>query len=158
MGEIGPDRYVKVLPGAFDHTEFHVVVATGSHPDLPRLPEATPNVSFFRMVPGISVLDRSDAVIFHGGQNTAMASLLHGVPSLIFPGSDFERDFNARGMAGIGAGIHMKSEDFTPRKIRESLGLLLKGDYSRNADDHGQVLRELGGPGRAADLILRAAE
>ncbi len=157
MGEIGPDKYVEVLPRAFDDTEFHLVVATGSHPDLPALPESTSNVSFFRMVPGISVLDRSDAVIFHGGQNTAMASLLHGVPSLIFPGSDFERDFNARGMARIGAGIHMKSEDFTPGKIRDSLGGLIKGRYRHNARVHGQGLRELGGPGRAAELIAGAA-
>lgn len=157
MGEIGPEKYVEVLPEAFDDTEFHLVVATGSHPDLPALPESTSNVSFFRMVPGISVLDRSDAVIFHGGQNTAMASLLHGVPSLIFPGSDFERDFNARGMARIGAGIHMKSVDFTPGKIRDSLGRLLKGRYRHNARVHGQGLRELGGPGRAAELIVGAA-
>lgn len=158
MGEIGPDKYVEVLPRAFDETEFHLVVATGSHPDLPALPEATANVSFFRMVPGISVLDRSDAVIFHGGQNTAMASLLHGVPSLIFPGSDFERDFNARGMARVGAGIHMTSEDFTPDKIRGSLEQILKGSYRHNAREHGLGLRQLGGPVGAAELILKAGQ
>ena len=158
MGEIGPDKYVEVLPRAFDETEFHLVVATGSHPDLPALPEATANVSFFRMVPGISVLDRSDAVIFHGGQNTAMASLLHGVPSLIFSGSDFERDFNARGMARVGAGMHMKTDDFTPDRLIRSVRGLVRGDYGRNAYAHGQGLRQLGGPMRAADLILKAAE
>ena len=157
MGEIGPDKYVEVLPKAFDETEFHLVVATGAHPDLPLLPESSSNVSFFRMVPGISMLDRSDAVIFHGGQNTAMASLLHGVPSLVFPGSDFERDFNARGMARIGASIHMKSEDFTPQQIIQSVRRLVGGEYRKKASAHGQGLLQLGGPMRAADLILEAA-
>jgi len=157
MGEIGPDKYTRILPRAFDRTEFHVVIATGFHPDLPALPEDTSNVSFFRMVPGISVLDRSDAVIFHGGQNTAMASLLHGVPSLIFSGSDFERDFNARGLARIGAGMHMKTEEFVPDHLIRSTRRLVRGAYRGNAVSHGRGLRALGGPGRAAELVLKAA-
>lgn len=158
VGEIGPDRYLQVLPKAFDHTEFHVVVAVGSHPQLPALPESTPNVKYIRFVPGSSILERSDALIFHGGQNTAMAALLHGVPSLIIPGSDFERNFNARSIARISAGIHMEADAFTSDQVLHATRRLLKGRYSQNAEVHGQYLKELGGPARAAELVLSAAK
>jgi UDP:flavonoid glycosyltransferase YjiC (YdhE family) len=115
-------------------------------------------VTYVRFVPGSSILERSDALIFHGGQNTAMAALLHGVPSLIIPGSDFERDFNARSIARISAGIHMEADAFTSDQVLHATRRLLKGRYSQNAEVHGQYLKELGGPVRAAELLLSAAK
>ena len=61
-------------------------------------------------------------------------------------------------MARVGAGMHMKTDDFTPDRLIRSVRGLVRGDYGRNAYAHGQGLRQLGGPMRAADLILKAAE
>ena len=157
-GEIGPDLYTKVLPEAFDRTEFHAIVAVGDHPSLPQLPSPASNITWVRFVPGRSILRRSRAVIFHGGQNTAMASLIHKVPSLIFPGEDFERDFNARSIERIGAGVHCAADDFTPGRVRDAVRDLLNPAYVHAAETYsGKVLR-LGGPRRAADLVLSTAE
>lgn len=155
VGEIGPDRYVETFSKAFDNTEFHMVMAVGSHPGLTGLPKNTANVTYADFVPG-TILEKSAAVIFHGGQNTLMASLLEGVPGLVIPGTDFERDFNARGMAAIGAGIHMKADDFTPARVRTATRELLNKDFGSKARMHGSQLRALGGPARAAELVLTA--
>ncbi len=72
-----------------------------------------------------------------------MASLIHKVPSLVFPGTDFERDFNARGLARIGAGIHCAIEDFTPKKLLEGHTQLLSRSYRLAAETYSlKILRE----------------
>ncbi|MGB6068072.1 MAG: nucleotide disphospho-sugar-binding domain-containing protein [Desulfomonilaceae bacterium] len=157
-GEISPAQYTKVLPRAYDGTEFHAIVAVGDHPDLPYLPDPTENVTWVRFVPGRSILRCSQALIFHGGQNTAMASLIHKVPSLVFPGADFERDFNARALAGIGVGIHCAVEDFTPNKLLEKTRQLLSPSYGMAAETYSREILKGGGARQAADLVIRAAE
>jgi UDP:flavonoid glycosyltransferase YjiC (YdhE family) len=155
-GEIRPAQYTRVLPEAFADTEFHAVVAVGDHPELPELPRSTSNTTWVRFVPGRSILRYSRAVIFHGGQNTAMAALIHKVPSLAFPGHDFERYFNARSIARIGAGLHYPVEDFTPSKVLNATRDLLNSSCTQATESYsGKVLRK-GGPRFAADLVLAA--
>jgi UDP:flavonoid glycosyltransferase YjiC (YdhE family) len=158
LGEIGPRAYTRVLPEAFAGTEFHAIVAVGDHPDLPKLPAETPNVTWLRYVPGRSMLKCSEALIFHGGQNTSVASLIYGVPSLIFPGSDFERDFNARALARIGAGIRLLAGDFTPAKVLENTRKLLTPSFRLAAEKYGRKTIRHGGARYAADLLLQAGE
>ncbi|MGO9121590.1 MAG: glycosyltransferase, partial [Desulfomonilaceae bacterium] len=158
MGEIGPAQYTSVLPRSFGGTEFHAIVAVGDHPDLQGLPDPTNNVTWFRFVPGRSILRGSQALIFHGGQNTAMASLIHKVPSLVFPGKDFERDFNARALAGIGVGINCAVEDFTPEQVLEKTRELLSPSYRSAAETYSWAVLRGGGARHAADLVLGAAE
>jgi UDP:flavonoid glycosyltransferase YjiC (YdhE family) len=156
-GEIRPEHYTRVIPEAFDHTEFHAVVAVGDHPELPELPDDTENATWVRFVPGRSILGRSCAAIFHGGQNTAMAALIHETPSLIIPGNDFERDFNARAIDGIGAGIHLPVEDFTPQRVLEGVRTLQSRSFQLAAKTYGSKILSKGGPRRVADLVMNAA-
>jgi UDP:flavonoid glycosyltransferase YjiC (YdhE family) len=157
-GEIGPAQYTSVLPQSFEGTDFHAIVAVGDHPDLPELPVSTNNITWVRFVPGRSILRASQALIFHGGQNTAMASLIHKVPSLVFPGTDFERDFNARALARIGVGIHCAVEDFTPKKVLENTLQLLSPAYRLAAETYSWEILKGGGARHAADLVIKAAE
>ncbi len=157
-GDVGPDQYTDVLPKAFDDTEFHVICATGDHPALPTAPPPTSNTTWVRFVPGRSILERSDAIIFHGGQNTAMAALIHKVPAVIIPGDDFERDFNARAAARLGAAIHLSTDEFTPTRLREATREALNPKYTEAAEKLGSKALRRGGPRRAAEILIRRAE
>lgn len=157
-GDIGPAQYSSVLPRSFGGTEFHAIVAVGNSPELPELPDPTNNVTWLRFVPGRSILRGSQALIFHGGQNTAMASLIHKVPSLVFPGTDFEREFNAKALAGIGVAINCALEDFTPERVIEKTRELLSPSYRLAAATYSCAILRGGGARHAADLVLRAAE
>jgi len=158
VGEIGPERYLEVLPKAFDGTEFQAVVAVGDHPALRELPPSTANVRYVDFVPGSSILEVCDGLVFHGGQNTAMAALLHGRPSLIIPGCDFERDFNARGIVELGAGLKLTPDEFTPGRVLRAMRELQGEGFRRRAVAHGRELAGLGGPRRAAELIIQAGK
>jgi UDP:flavonoid glycosyltransferase YjiC (YdhE family) len=156
-GELGPKTYTKVLPRAFAGTRFHVAVATGDHPDLPALPPATDNLSYHRFLPGMSVLEASCAYISHGGQNSVVSAMLAGVPSLLFPGGDFERYFNSRQAAKLGAARNLPSQEFTSDRMLQHLDELLESSYAQDAAAAGERLRVLGGPRRAVELVLQAA-
>lgn len=157
-GEIAPAQYTRVLPQAFDQTEFHAIVPVGDHPELPELPRPTSNTTWVRHVPGRSILRCSQALIFHGGQNTAMASLIHKVPSLVFPGTDFERDFNARALARIGAGLHCRVEDFTPEKLLAATREVVSVSYRLAAETYSWKILRQGGARFAGDLVLQTAK
>ncbi len=155
-GEIGPDSYTRVLPEAFDKSEFHAVVAVGDHPRVPELPESTSNITWVRFVPGRSMLRCSQAVIFHGGQNTAMSAIMDKVPSLVFPGHDFERYFNARSIERVGAGLCRGVQDFTPAKVLDTIRELRNPAYAKANETYGRKILRQGGPRRAAELIREA--
>lgn len=158
MGEIEPKDFNRVIPEAYADTEFYAIIAVGDHPDAHNLPDPTPNAEWVRFVPGRSILGCSHALLFHGGQNTAMASVIHKVPSLIFPGQDFERDFNARGLERIGVGIRLQKEDFTPASVLEHTRRLSSPSYGLAAETYSGKVLGKGGARCAADLVLAAAE
>ncbi len=152
-GEIEPDAYIHVIPQAFQDSEYHAIVAVGDHPDVPELPPSTSNTTWVRFVPGRSLMRHCRAVIFHGGQNTAVSSLIHKLPSLIFPGKDFERDFNARSLAQIGAGMHLSVDDFTPAKVLEATRRLQAPSFHAAVQTYSEKILRKGGPERAAEVV-----
>ena len=156
LGEIGQTSYTRVLPEAYENSEFHAIVAVGDDPGLAKLPKPRPNISWVRFVPGRSILQFSHAAIFHGGQNTAMACLIHKIPSLIFPGNDFERDFNARSLEGVGAAMRLSIEEFLPERLLAYTRRLMEPSFSMAAETFGRKILRQGGSGFAADLVMKA--
>jgi MGT family glycosyltransferase len=73
-------------------------------------PEATPptNVSVTASVPHTAVLPHASAAICHGGLNTVMKALSHGVPVLVLPFGRDQKDTGAR-LAASGAGLTLPS-------------------------------------------------
>ncbi|MBI5248243.1 MAG: hypothetical protein HY912_02000 [Desulfomonile tiedjei] len=156
QGEISSSLYMRVLPEAFKNTEFHAIVSVGDHPEVARFPKPESNVTWVRFVPGRSILRCSQAAIFHGGQNTAMASLIHKIPSLVFPGNDFERDFNARSLARVGASMRLSTEDFQPDKLLSFTRKLLEPSFGLAAETYSRKILGQGGARHAADIVLSA--
>jgi len=90
-----------------------------------------------------------EAVLFinHGGQNSIVDGLLHGVPQLIVPGKVFERRFNAGSVVKNNAGIMLPHKEWNAVKIRQKAELLIGSDEMRkNAEELGTKLMSAGGP------------
>ena len=64
------------------------------------------------------LLDEALLFINHGGQNSIMDGLLHGVPQLVVPGKVFERQYNAGALEKAGAGRCLKHTEFEAKRIR----------------------------------------
>jgi UDP:flavonoid glycosyltransferase YjiC (YdhE family) len=124
IGQLTPQKYMKVLVESFARSEFDVVVAAGDHPAFQGKNVITEgNVHFYRVIPSEEILPMCDLAIHHGGQNTTVQCIQHGVPSLIFPGMHFERHFNASKAAEAGCARCLPNTDFhtevLPQMARE---------------------------------------
>ena len=90
-------------------------------------------VEFYPYVPAEGILSYCDWTICHGGQNTIIQSLLHGVPLIVFPGAIFERRFNARLVEENGAGFMGELSQFNEPWLETA--------FSRREDCAGRAAR-----------------
>jgi UDP:flavonoid glycosyltransferase YjiC (YdhE family) len=109
-------------------------------------------VEFHPYLPAETLLPRCDWTICHGGQNTIIQSLLHGVPLIIFPGPIFERRYNARKVEEAGAGVMGEVNQFTAEWLRAAFAK--QQTCAPRAEVLGERLRSYGGPPAAVEAIM----
>ena len=98
------------------------------------------------------MLDEAVLFINHGGQNSVIDGLLHGVPQIMVPGKVFERKYNAGSVAKNRAGLVLQHDDFEPRMLRAAAEDLIESEtYRDNAAELGEQLRAAGG----VEVIIR---
>ncbi|MBI5532539.1 MAG: hypothetical protein HY898_07480 [Deltaproteobacteria bacterium] len=99
-----------------------------------------------------TLLPHCDWTVCHGGHNTIIQSLSHGVPLLVFPGPIFERRFNAQMVHKGGAGRWGEVPDFRPDWLAEALRA--REGCAERAKVLGKTIASLGG----ADTAICAME
>jgi UDP:flavonoid glycosyltransferase YjiC (YdhE family) len=150
---------VQACIAALASEDVQVVLTTGHHP-LPR--ELLPLPANFRhepYVPGLTMAERSDVLIHHGGYGSCQTGLLMGTPAVIIP-TYAERESNARRIAALGAGI-VVPVGYVAGEKRVDAELLRAGvrqvltdpSFATNARRMGERLRAYGGAAQAACLI-----
>ena len=93
-----------------------------------------------------ALLDESMLFINHGGQNSVIDGLLHGVPQIMVPGKVFERKYNAKSIADNNAGIVLPHNDFEPGKLTAAAERLISSAETRKkASALGEKLIAAGG-------------
>jgi UDP:flavonoid glycosyltransferase YjiC (YdhE family) len=151
-GSLSLDTLRKVLPQAFP-TESKTTCLVGSQ-SISR-PETIGNVQFQPYINAQGVLPHCDWTLCHGGQNTVIQSLMNSVPLMIFPGSIFERRYNANKVQAAGAGWIGELDEFNLEWLHASLA-----SYPicvPQAARLGHVIRSYGGASAAVDAIARYA-
>ena len=156
VGDIGPAEIIDIIPKAFNETEFNVIVSFGHYPGLSDFPRSTHNVRFEKFVPGVAMLRKSGVFIFHGGQNTTVNAVQYEVPSIVFPCLVFERNFNARMIKSIGAGVRLKHSQFRPEILRQTARNLVHQGLSEKAQAIARSLKSLGGAERVVEILESA--
>ena len=92
------------------------------------------------------LLDEAVIYINHGGQNSIVDGLLHGVPQIMVPGKVFERKYNAKSVADKNAGIVIEFKDFDSGHIKEAFERITGADtMSDSSRKLGNLLRNAGG-------------
>jgi zeaxanthin glucosyltransferase len=120
--------------------------------DLPGDPIVVP------YAPQLTLLSRAALTIFHGGLNTALESLAHGVPMIAIPITFDQPGVGAR-LVWTGAGRMIPICDLTAERLRvEMLEVLTKAKYRTNAKRLQKQTSALSGVAQAADIIERVLE
>lgn len=153
-GDIKPNLWIPTLIKAFKDTRFNVMVTLSPLKILPSSLPNVPNIKFFKSLPAIKAICRSNLVITHGGANTITSALISGKPVMIFPDMYAERDYNGRAIERLGAGMNFRTEKFTPQDLLLNAEKITSDrTFALNAKKIGDGIRKLGGSHRALDLI-----
>jgi MGT family glycosyltransferase len=109
-----------------------------------------------RYAPQLALLRRAALTIFHGGLNTALESLAHGVPMVALPVTLDQPGVGAR-LTWTGTGTAIPASKLTVERLRQAIGAVLTDPrYRLNAQVLQRQLRAEGGLQRAADITERA--
>ncbi len=139
---------------------MRVVITTGDDRDPARLGFAplAPNVRVERWVSHKDLLPRTAVMVATAGGGTTMAALKDGVPMVLTP-TEWDKADNARRVVEAGAGVIVPRHRCTPANIRKAVEHVLAEPYYRaNARRIADIMAGLGGPVRAAELVVAMPE
>jgi UDP:flavonoid glycosyltransferase YjiC (YdhE family) len=131
-----------------------VVVTVGRQIDPAELGPQPAHVRVERFVPHDELLAKADLVVSHGGSGSFMATLAHGLPSILLPlGAD--QPHNARRARELGLATTMDAATATPARIAEQARATLSDDAMvRRCREVAAELQSL----PAADTAVSAVE
>ncbi|HYV43361.1 MAG TPA: glycosyltransferase [Myxococcaceae bacterium] len=148
-----PETFAAILRGLDDEGQQVVVSAGASARKLSEHPPAR-NCHIFTRVPQVALLERVDAVVTHGGNNTTQETLAAGKPMLVIPfgGDQLE---NARRIERLGAGIALLPPQVSGESVRAAMARLRSEPaFQEAAAGAARALGAAGGTRRAADAVL----
>jgi len=148
-GGISPKRLIPALSEAFPGTEHEIYLSTKEvSPFTKGAMHVDSWFDFDKLLPEALVY------IHHGGQNSVVSALLHGVPQIICPGKHYERRYNASSIERAGAGVSLDTKDMTPHKLRDLVKELTEQpSYAEHARHAGKTLLDLGGLSKIVETL-----
>jgi UDP:flavonoid glycosyltransferase YjiC (YdhE family) len=118
-----PELLRDVLAGITE-LPVRVLVALGAEGDPSSLGAQPARVQVESWVDQAAVLDRSSAVVSHGGSGTFLGALARGLPQLCLPQAA-DQFRNAEGGSRAGASLTLSPEEVTPTSVRAAVARLL---------------------------------
>jgi zeaxanthin glucosyltransferase len=117
--------------------------------------DAPPDVRVVGYAPQLALLRRARAMISHGGANSVMEALAHGVPLMISPICN-DQPHNARFVAQAGAGVTCDLSRASVDEVRRMLAMLCgEGEIRGTVRRIARSYREAGGAVKVADAVMR---
>lgn len=158
LGEVRSDAF-EVVVDAVSELGRTVVVTTGHGGDPRAVARRFPGVRVARYIPQRFVLDRTALVVCHGGINTVLGALSHGVPLLVLPTEQSDQRWNAEQCTRHGVGLGVDMDAIDKESVRDAVTTILGGpDFGRSAGACREEMRSLPARERAVDLLLQLAE
>lgn len=139
------------------------IVALGWNPIDPEqkqeLIQALPGgTRLLTWVPFEHVLPRTKLMIHHGGMGTTHAAIVHGLRQIVVPHAADQR-IQARRVSQAKIGLELTAHDVQQGKLQEGAKALMDAEWvAQNAQNFAARMASLGGPERAARLIVEALE
>jgi len=123
---------------------------------LARLQKAPPGPAIIRdWIDYARIFPHLSGIVHHGGMATTHAALVHGIPQVVVPHAGDQYPQAARvTQARVGYGIRAK--DFSMENAPQILAdILWDPEFRENARAMAEDFRALGGPGRAAEAVMK---
>ncbi|TDC78674.1 hypothetical protein E1193_20310 [Micromonospora sp. KC606] len=113
------DWYYRHCLRAFEGSTVDVLIAAGRPDAVPPRVSPAGNVQLWPLLPLRDLFGRASALLCHGGRGTLASAVHAGVPLLVFPGDDPEREYFADMLARQGLAANCGPADWRPERLRE---------------------------------------
>ena len=144
-------RMFEVVAEASRGQPWQLVLGMG---ELAQSRPAPPHVHVVAYAPQLALLPRTCVLVTHGGANSVMEALAHGVPLLVSPICN-DQPHNARFVAGAGAGLVCDLQVAEVAEVRERLSTLCADGAARAvARRIAHSYRAAGGATAVADAVV----
>jgi UDP:flavonoid glycosyltransferase YjiC (YdhE family) len=97
-------KIYKTVSSIVTGTAWWVIMSLGSRFQSQQLVDKPPNMFCYQWLPGWATIQKSNAILFHGGHTTMMESVCAGIPAIVIP-SHSEQEGNGRRLEACSAGI-----------------------------------------------------
>jgi UDP:flavonoid glycosyltransferase YjiC (YdhE family) len=135
-----------------------LVVTVGRDIDPAQLGPQPAHIHVERYIPQTLIFPKCDAAILHGGFNSVLSALCHGLPLLVIPLAA-DQPMNAERCRQLGVGQVLPPGELTPDKVRDAVRALLKDpSYRHNAQRLQAEAEALPGLDQAVARIARLGE
>ena len=153
-GTVSAKQTMQVMSRVFCGTGHEVYIASSY------LPEGTAlNVHVAPRWDFDTLLDEAVLFINHGGQNSIMDGLIHGVPQIMVPGKVFERQYNAKSVMEHKAGVSLSYRNFNAEQLSVIAEKLARSKSSReHAAALGKKLTAGGGVKTVVAEVMKAVD
>ena len=136
--------------------DMQLVLSIGPAIDPQQIQSLPPNAIVMNSTPQQEILKRASLCITHAGLNTALESLMQGVPMVAIPVTNDQPGVAAR-IAYTKTGKFVPVQQVTVPKLSELISEVLKNpEYRKNAQAMKQAIAKTNGLEKAADLIEEA--
>ena len=151
MGSTGSVAFFDVIHQAFAHTEYQVIVTTGSLPW--RAPAQAANFFVTDFAPGLPLLSQSHVCINHGGNGTVYQALSAATPIVGVAGHvDQQIQLQLCEIAGVGRRVSRRQ--LTPATLRAAVdSVVADASCKQRAADMQRAIARYNGPRVAAQAI-----
>ncbi|BBX72809.1 glycosyltransferase [Mycobacterium shinjukuense] len=129
LGSSGGRNLLQVVLTALAELPVTVIAATAGRSDLTNVPA---NAFVADYLPGEAAAARSAVVICNGGSMTTQQALVAGVP-VIGIASNLDQHLNMEAIERAGAGVLLRTERLTSRRVAEAVQQALTGSQHRHA-------------------------
>ena len=149
----GSETIFRTIAEACAGLDAQLLISLGGGLDPAHLGTLAGTPLVVRFAPQLEILKRSALVITHAGINTVLESLSEGVPLVAVPLGNDQPGVAAR-LKARGAGEVVSRHRLNPARLCKAVRLVLEEfRYREAAQDLQRAIRQVDGPGRAADLI-----
>ncbi len=149
----GLEAIYRTIADACAGLDAQLVISLGGRLNPEKLGKLKGDPLVVRFAPQLEILKRAALVITHAGLNTVLESLSEGVPMVAVPLGNDQPGVAAR-IKAREAGVVVPRRSLNPARLRKAVTAVLQDARFREAAQALQRnIRQLDGPGRAADLI-----
>jgi MGT family glycosyltransferase len=120
-----PGTFQAIL-SALSGEAVNLIVTVGRSMDPAQFGPQPDHVKIERYIPQTLLLPRCDALIFHGGYNTLLAALWHGLPMVVTPLEAGDQWPTGQRCAGLGMGVLLEGNPPAPEAIRAAVKSVLE--------------------------------